>query len=110
MPLVFSKPILAAAQVPDPICSESQQRAKSEMREYQKSMVNFFQPNPDISQRTVGIRINNNAVASSSRSVFPTSTTSALGSPCGPFKLESALNGTRAYRMANNIIHYNIQD
>ena len=83
------------------MCSESQQRAQSEAREYQQFMVNFLQSNPDISRRMIESRMNGNAVAPSSHSVFSTSTKNTLRSLCEPLKLENVLNGTRVYRMAN---------
>ena len=79
--------------------SESQRQARSEAREYQQFMMNFLQSNPDISRRM----LNDNAlsVASSSHSVSSTSTTHTLRSLCESLKLESILNSTRVYRMAN---------
>ena len=60
-------------------------------------MMNFFQSNPDISQRMSEFRINDSAlaVASSNHSVLSTSTTRTLRS------LNIVLNGTRVYKMAN---------
>ena len=64
-------------------------------------MMNFLQSNPDISQRMTESRLNDNAVGSSSHSVFTASTTHTLRSLCESLKLESILNSTRVYRMAN---------
>ena len=82
------------------MCSESQQRAQSETREFQQFMMNFFQSNPDISQRMTEFQIND-AVAPSSHSIFSARTTHSLRSLCESLNLDIVLNSTRVYKMAN---------
>ena len=62
--------------------------------------MNFFQSNPDISQRMTEFQIND-AVASSGHSIFSTRATHSLGSRCESLKLDIVLGRTGVYRMAN---------